>query len=321
MYYYDQLPLAIDVFFILSSFLLTWLGIKEYQKQQKVSLGKFFQRRVLRIWPLYFLLLTVSFLLLNPVAARAGYPMTMPDPIYYYFFIANFYNAEQVFFLQILWTISVEEQFYVFLGLVMRFFFKYLKAIFATLVILSLGFSVYCYQTGTGNYFHTLTYCVDFAMGGLAALLYTRRSSLISWTANLTGWKQTVFYCWPVIQLTLFYFIQLYFENDLLNLLNRFLFITYLCLLLVEQLGNESRSRLLERNRFLILTGRISFGLYCFHGISITAFEQFVHHSGTIISPWLLVPVIFAFNFSIAFLSFRFLETPFLRLKDRLRVI
>ncbi|MET0465188.1 MAG: acyltransferase [Chitinophagaceae bacterium] len=320
-YYYDQLPLAIDVFFILSSFLLTWLGIKEFQKQQKVSLGKFFQRRVLRIWPLYFLFITASFLILAPLAARAGYPMTMPDPFYYYFFIANFYKAEQVFFLQILWTISVEEQFYVFLGFVLRFFFGYLKGIFITLIIISLAFTVYAYQAQISSYFHTLTYCVDFAMGGLAALLYAERSSLLAWTGRLAGLRRTVFYFWPLIQLTIFFFIQLYSESDLLNLLNRFLFITYLCLLLIEQLDNHHRSRFLERNRFLILTGRISFGLYCFHGISITVFEQLVIQKGTVISPWLLVPVIFAFNFSIAYLSFRYLETPFLRLKDRLRVI
>ncbi|MCG2615817.1 acyltransferase [Terrimonas sp. NA20] len=321
LYYYDQLPLAIDVFFILSSFLLTWLGVKEFQKQQRVSLGKFFQRRILRIWPLYFLLLTISFLLLAPVAARAGHPMSMPDPFYYYFFIANFYKAEQVFFLQILWTISVEEQFYIFLGLVMRFFFRYLRVIFVVLTIVSLGFSIYCHRSGISHYFHTLTYCVDFAMGGLAALLYTGRSSLITWTERLRGGRLKVFYLWPLIQLTVFFFIQLKVETDLLNLLNRFLFITYLCLLLIEQLGNENRTGILQRNRFLILTGRISFGLYCFHGISITAFEQFIVHSGTVISPLLVVPVIFAFNFSVAYLSFRYLETPFLRLKDRLRVI
>ncbi len=321
MFYYQQLPLAIDVFFILSSFLLTWLGIKEQQKQQKVSLAKFFQRRILRIWPLYFLLLTISFFVLSPLAARNGYPMTMPDPFYYYFFVANFYHAEHVFFLQILWTISVEEQFYVFLGFMMRFFFNYLRIIFTLLIISSLAFSVYTILAGAGSYFHTLTYCVDFAMGGLAALMYTSRSALVIWTEKLSGAKLAMFYSWPVIQLTIFFFIQQFAETPFLDLLNRFLFIVYLSLLLVEQLGNERRTRALERSRFLILTGRISFGLYCFHGITITAFEQIIRQSGTVISSWLLIPVIFAFNFSVAFLSYRFFEAPFLRLKDKLRMI
>ncbi|RYF97316.1 MAG: acyltransferase, partial [Chitinophagaceae bacterium] len=71
-YFYQQLPLAIDVFFILSSFLLTSLGIKEHEKRNKVSLGKFFQRRILRIWPLYFLFLLFSFLVMPSLAQKLG---------------------------------------------------------------------------------------------------------------------------------------------------------------------------------------------------------------------------------------------------------
>jgi peptidoglycan/LPS O-acetylase OafA/YrhL len=180
---------------------------------------------------------------------------------------------------------------------------------------------VYTIQAGVSSYFHTLTYCVDFAIGGLAALMYTSRSALVTWTEKLSGAKLAVFYAWPFFQLTIFFFIQQYTETAFPDLLNRFLFVVYISLLLAEQLGNERRTRLLERNPFLILTGRISFGLYCFHGIMITAFEQIINHSGTVISAWILVPVIFAVNFSVAYLSYRYLETPFLRLKDRLRMI
>lgn len=320
-FYYEQLPLAIDVFFILSSFLLTWLGIKEYTKQQKVSLAKFFQRRILRIWPLYFLLLTICFLLFPALASRTGYHISLPDPIYYYLFIANFYKAEHVFFLQILWTISVEEQFYIFLGLMMRFFFRYLHGIFITLILCSLAFTVYAKATDRSFYFHTLTYCADFAMGGLAALLLSGKSTLITWTERLKGTKAVIFYCWPLIQLTIFFWIDQMLQHYLVLLVNRYLFIAYICLLLTEQLSNPNRARFYERNRFLILTGRISFGLYCFHGLSITAFNQVNERFNSSLSPWLLVPLIFGFNFGLAFLSYRYFESPFLRLKDRLRMI
>ncbi|PZR28941.1 MAG: hypothetical protein DI535_04290 [Citrobacter freundii] len=320
-FYYEQLPLAIDVFFILSSFLLTWLGIKEYAKQQKVSLGKFFQRRILRIWPLYFVFLTLCFLLFPALAAKAGHQLTLPDPVYYYFFAANFYEQEHVFFLQILWTISVEEQFYIFLGLMMRFFFRYLTGIFIVLVLCSLAFTIYAKENDLPFYFHTLTYCVDFAMGGLAALLLSKRSSLTAWTAKLSGSKAAIFYCWPLIQLTAFFLLNEAIHHYLILLLNRYLFIVYICLLLTEQLSNSNRIRFYERNRFLILTGRISFGLYCFHGLSITAFNMINGRFSSPLSAWLLVPLIFGFNFGLAFLSYRYFESPFLRLKDRLRVV
>ena len=56
-FFYNNLVLSIDVFFILSSFLLTWLGINEYKARGNFSFINYFIRRVLRIWPLYFLLM------------------------------------------------------------------------------------------------------------------------------------------------------------------------------------------------------------------------------------------------------------------------
>ena len=48
-YFYNNLDLSIDVFFILSSFLLTWLGINEYRTKGNFSFVNYFIRRALRI--------------------------------------------------------------------------------------------------------------------------------------------------------------------------------------------------------------------------------------------------------------------------------
>jgi peptidoglycan/LPS O-acetylase OafA/YrhL len=158
-------------------------------------------------------------------------------------------------------------------------------------------------------------------MGGLAALLLSKKSPVINWTEKLKGGKAVIFYCWPLIQLAVFFLVNEQVHHYLVLLINRYLFIAYVCLLLTEQLSNPHRISFYGRNRFLILTGRISFGLYCFHGLSITAFSQVNEHFSSALSPWLLVPLIFAFNFGLAFASYRYVESPFLRLKDRLRMI
>ena len=62
-YLYNNLALSIDVFFILSSFLLTWLGINEYKVKGNFSFINYFIRRALRIWPLYILLMIFSFII------------------------------------------------------------------------------------------------------------------------------------------------------------------------------------------------------------------------------------------------------------------
>jgi peptidoglycan/LPS O-acetylase OafA/YrhL len=89
-YLYHQLPLAIDVFFLLSSFLLTRIGLVEYEKRNNFSFINYFTRRVLRIWPLYYLLMFLSFIVFPIMAVKAGASMSLPDPLFYVFFCLQF---------------------------------------------------------------------------------------------------------------------------------------------------------------------------------------------------------------------------------------
>ncbi|MEP7254569.1 MAG: acyltransferase family protein, partial [Ferruginibacter sp.] len=82
-YFYYDLSLSIDVFFILSSFLLTWLGINEYKTKGNFSFINYFVRRMLRIWPLYYIIMIFSFVLLPYASTYFNTPVTLP-PAYYY---------------------------------------------------------------------------------------------------------------------------------------------------------------------------------------------------------------------------------------------
>lgn len=320
-YLYHQLPLAIDVFFLLSSFLLTTIGVAEYEKRQNFSFINYFKRRVLRIWPLYYLLMLLSFFLVPILAAKAGVSVTLPDPVYYVFFISNFYYIDHVYFLKFLWTLSVEEQFYLLLGIALKFFVRYLKAIFVFLLAVSVLFSVYSYTLSDGGYFNTVTYFFDFASGGIAALLFSNKSKYILKFTCLSGWRRMAFYFYLPLHFIIFFLIDKLASNDLSSLLNRYLFIIYVSVLIVEQLVNKQRVTILEKNRFLIYTGKISYGLYCFHGISITAILLLLKKFQLDIPPYFSMVIIFCVNYIIAIISYTYFEKPFLRLKDRLRRI
>ena len=319
-YLFTNLPLAIDVFFILSSFLLTWLGLSEYKKRNNFSFKNYFTRRILRIWPLYFFILFLAFLIFPIIAGLFHFEMSLPNAWYYVFFIANFYTVEHVFFLKFLWTISVEEQFYLLWGLCLRFFYKKLLLIIAILMLTSILFSVYTINAHFGNYFNTLTYLFDFSSGGLAAILIFRKDRIIHWLGNLSRLGSVAFYSY-----LLFHFILLYFlnnnttgvANDLTALISRYLFIIYIALFISEQMVNNSRTRIFEKNRFLIFTGKLSYGLYCFHGITITFTNLLLARFE--ISNWILVIIYFSINYLIASISYFYLETPFLKLKAKWR--
>ena len=114
---FDHLLFGLDIFFVLSSFLLTLLGLNEYEKTGKFSFKNYIIRRSLRIWPLYFLVMFFSFVILKMVVYYSGHQITLPPAYWYLFFISNFYLPDHVFFLRVLWTLSVEEQFYIFWGM------------------------------------------------------------------------------------------------------------------------------------------------------------------------------------------------------------
>ncbi len=323
-YLYDNLPLAIDVFFILSSFLLTYLALNEYKKRNNFSFKNYFTRRILRIWPLYFFILILAFLVFPLIARQFGTSLTLPNSLYYIFFIANFYTIDHVFFLKFLWTISVEEQFYLFWGLSLRFLNRNLKIIIAVLFILSVSSSIYSIISNSGSYYSTLTYLFDFACGALAALYIFSESHLIIWIKRLSRVSTYLFYSYLIFHFVVFYFLNANTKsglNDFVALLNRYLFIIYISLFIIEQMVNNSRAMIFSKNKFLILTGKLSYGLYCFHGITITFINLIFQHFKINVMSWLLVIIYFSVNYLIASISYNYLESPFLKLKNKWRRI
>ena len=118
--------LGVNFFFVLSGFLITYLILKEYKDYNKFHLGKFLIRRTLRIWPLYFIIGLIGFVLFPLIFSDYH---TLHHPLNYFFFLANFdeiwYGAnDPINFLTSPWSVAVEEQFYLFWGIVLFALFK-----------------------------------------------------------------------------------------------------------------------------------------------------------------------------------------------------
>lgn len=99
---------GVDLFFVLSGFLISGLLFKEYQRFGEISFKRFFIRRAFKIYPAYYFTLILAYLLLfykNP-------SVTFPMVISWLFFLQNYFYSKIMFFT---WTLAVEEQFYIFL--------------------------------------------------------------------------------------------------------------------------------------------------------------------------------------------------------------
>ena len=109
---------GVDLFFTMSAYLLTTLMLRERDVQGRVSLKAFYLRRILRIWPLYFTFLA-GLLCYQAISPRAFRPEWV---VAYALFIVNFVSTGRYPGLEIdpLWSLMVEEQFYLFWPLIFR---------------------------------------------------------------------------------------------------------------------------------------------------------------------------------------------------------
>ena len=144
--------IGVDLFLCLSGYLITKLLSIEKEKTGTISVFKFYIRRALRIWPLYYFMLLCGFFImplwhyhLNGRFANSDIFAWQHHLLSYTFFFGNwsvaFYSYTRSHFLNILWTISLEEQFYVFWAPVYKKLIdnrKILYVIFASLILITL---------------------------------------------------------------------------------------------------------------------------------------------------------------------------------------
>ena len=142
---------SVDFFFTLSGFLITYLLINELKNTQTISITQFYRRRVLRIWPLYFLIIIIGFIILGVV-----YPMIYKKAFFetdilslvlmFVFFIPNFAAKNfMVGLLNPLWSIGVEEQFYLFWAPLVKKFRKHIFSVVLFFLVLSTAFYILLY--------------------------------------------------------------------------------------------------------------------------------------------------------------------------------
>ena len=112
--------LGVDLFFVLSGFLITTLLLEEHERFGGISLGRFYARRALRLWPALYTLLIVllGVIALGTLTGHHAGPPTgvgLKEVVYGATYTTNFglvWDRLPAPDLQPLWSLAVEEQFY-----------------------------------------------------------------------------------------------------------------------------------------------------------------------------------------------------------------
>ena len=323
---------GVPIFFLLSSFLIVELLLRERAVTQTVHIKSFYTRRILRIWPLYFVVFYGLVILGHYLPDIA--PQNYQAWFAFTFFAGNWYILQHGWIagpIDPLWSIAVEEQFYIAIPLLARFGGKKLLTIISVLLLLialivNIHYAKLKYSGESGQWVNSLFQFQFFAAGALLAIIAKGR--MPSWNLLI---RLIVF----VIAISCWYFavsklgVRSYDGHPtiagaitgwLLVLLGAVLF-------LLSALGLNQQ----YVPRFLIYLGRISFGLYMFHSLIFhlvfitgkTYLCQFltVMHLPASFTNFAGILITLLSTFIMAAFSYRFFERPFLKLKQKFTFI
>lgn len=267
--------MAIDLFFGLSGFLVTWKLVQGYDDPNYYL--NFYWRRVVRIFPLYFLLLIFVFFifpLLIPSLITTSYRDLMDIQMWYWTFCQNIYSARNNWpdniSLVHLWSLGTEIQFYLIWPFVIRFFYKrprQLVGVIIGLIVFAILFRLFAdkFMSLSNIYRYVmLPSRIDaFTIGALLYLLIHRYGHQL---------KQTMF--WIAIAGTaaiLFIYAVLHIPVNYPEVFTSRFGYTLVDITWVAWIGYglfTTKSNLLNKiftNKFLTSTGKYSYAMYLVH--------------------------------------------------------
>jgi len=312
--------ISIDSFFVLSSFLITWKGLEELKVTKKFQFKNFLIRRSLRIWPLYFLVILLGFLIEFMKSYYTQDISSLPSFWSFILFILNFdiikNGYEFLFFMVFMWSISVEEQFYIFWALVLKWFQNHLLKVSLLIILISIIFRIYFIDDSLNLNFHTVSALGNFGVGALAAIAAFNNSILITKIRDFSKTQIVIIY---LISLLIFIAIPSLHNHDLFIVIQRVLFSFVFAFIILEQTYCQQSIFKLSRIKYFNFFGKISYGLYCYHGIMITIVLKFSDYfSESLFTSIFIFPtLIFCGTLLFSHLSYKFFESKILKLKTK----
>lgn len=324
-------PIAVTFFFVLSGFLIAWLLMQEQLLQatekRKIRLQAFYTKRILRIWPLYYTVVLLTFFVF-PHIALLQYPgfgksfLTENFNAFelYVSFLPNlsYHEYGNVLYLGQVWSLGVEEFFYLFFPLGLYFLspgnnLKFFIVLAAGSIAITVASKFWC----SINDINLPLPCIyisryriyAFASGALSAYGYMHLHNKHIIYKNMQLVKiitQALLIVTAAVLLSGITF------SSLTHPVYAFVFAVLLLLLTVSNTKIASLN-----HRYIIYLGKISYGIYMLHPLAIIiCIKLFYFNSGiavldVILFDTLAVTVVIV----LAMISYTCLEKPFLKLR------
>jgi peptidoglycan/LPS O-acetylase OafA/YrhL len=302
---------GVTMFFVLSGYLITTLLLKEHDKTGAISLRKFYLRRILRIWPIYYLALFVAVTWLT----IDGQHFSERGLFFYVFLMANvpFVFGGVIHPVVQLWSVGVEEQFYLFWPWLFRWKNK-LPYIMAGIIVLFFVARLILRIVENGNWYTfvgaTQFHCM--AVGGLGAWVVQNKKKFIKKIYH----PILQLLCWSIL------LVSVYRPFHIFSIIDGELY-AILFLIIIINVSTNPKTIVKLEHPVINWVGRISYGIYVYHMFAIIISFSLIKpllplHPGFEIAVYLLI---ICLTLIMSHISFHYFESRFLSKKQNFAVI
>ena len=305
--------IGVDIFFVISGYLITSIILKELITNGSFSFKNFYERRIRRILPALLVVMLVSL----PLALIFFLPGSLIDfsksilyslgfsSNFYFHYSGQLYGAENGFFKPFLhtWSLSIEEQYYILFPIILLITFKYFRKYLIHILILGFIISLGLAHWGSKNY-PSFTFYVLPTRGW--ELLSGSILAYFEITKGHRSKHQILNLILPPIGLLLIGYSIFLFNDEMFHpSLYTLSPIIGVCLIIWFSSENEFVTKILSTKLFVGI-GLISYSLYLWH-YPIFAFDKVSEFSqGEIFLQLLLCLLIII----LSILSYFFIEKP-----------
>ena len=303
---------AVTIFFTLSGFLITYLLLAEKKKTGNIAIRNFYFRRILKIWPAYYLTIFFSLMLMvvgffnapesNRLAVSLGGFMIMVPNVLYVFGMTIAGTSP-------LWSIGVEEQFYLVWPIVAKKL-NNLKPFLWSVVLLYLVAKITIYwvhPTGGAYALVKLTRFDCMAIGAMVALAIGQ---------NRERFLSLLFHPASQVLSSLVLVSPFIYPFHVFADLNIEVYASASIIWIANTAFNP-KSFIRINSGALRFFGKISYGMYVYHLLFIYLFGRLPFEFGLLFT-YLLVPLVVS---GFSYLSYELIEKRFLTLKEKYATI
>ena len=304
---------GVQVFFVVSRFLIIRLLLREIERYGKISLRDFYIRRALRIWPLYYAVLAiyvVNALVFERGTVRAAsfihYLPSFATFTYTWFISANWPGG----MFNLAWTLSTEEQFYFFWPVVLRF----LRGVWSSVLLIG----IIALKLATDHHLTdrvlppgwlptriVLSIAIPICLGVLLAqALHRERGFRLIYRA--LGWKWSA----PVMLVAMLSCLAPARPPWLLA------FLATTALIGACVVREDNGLAWFLRLKPVAFVGTVSYGMYLLNSICMHGVRAVLQRIGLAYPPEIFIFTL-AVTMAAAYLSHRYYESRFLALKER----